>query len=92
MTPIEAALLAVVAINAITWAVFRLDKVRARRGAWRIPERTLLGLAAIGGWAGALVAMYGHRQRHKTSKRPFALALWAIVAVHIAVIATLALR
>jgi uncharacterized membrane protein YsdA (DUF1294 family) len=70
--------------NLATWAVYRLDKARARRGQRRIAERVLLGMAAIGGTAGALVAVYAHRHRHKASKRRFVAWLWAIVAAQIA--------
>jgi uncharacterized membrane protein YsdA (DUF1294 family) len=69
--------------NVVTWATYRLDKARARaaRGDRRIPERTLLAMAAAGGSLGALIAVYGHRQRHKAKKLGFMLALWAIAAV-----------
>ncbi|MBK9035622.1 MAG: DUF1294 domain-containing protein [Myxococcales bacterium] len=58
------------ALDLIAWAAFRIDKARARRQRRRIRERTLLGLAALGG-VGAVVAMYGHRQRHKVAKPRF---------------------
>jgi uncharacterized membrane protein YsdA (DUF1294 family) len=68
----------------VVWACYRIDKARAARRARRIPERTLLGLALIGGSPGAIVGMYGHRRRHKTSKRWFVVALWGIVALQAA--------
>lgn len=64
------------ALNLLTWATFRVDKARAHRRARRIRERTLLGLALAGGAVGALVAMYGHRQRHKSAKPRFAAVVW----------------
>jgi uncharacterized membrane protein YsdA (DUF1294 family) len=84
---VPAVLLALLAVwNVVTWAVYRLDKRRARtgRGARRIPERVLLGLAAVGGSPGALIAVYAHRQRHKAQKLGFVLWLWGIVVVQIA--------
>jgi uncharacterized membrane protein YsdA (DUF1294 family) len=74
--------------NVVTWATYRVDKARARaaRGARRIPERTLLAMAAAGGSLGALLAVYAHRQRHKAKKLGFMLTLWAIAAVHVALI------
>ncbi len=72
------------ALDVVTWAAFRLDKSRARRRRWRIPERILLGLAVVGG-VGAALGMYGHEQRHKTSKPAFlAVALVASLAQLIA--------
>lgn len=56
-------------INLIAFAAYGLDKKRARKGQWRIPERTLLFLAAIGGSAGALAGMYFFH--HKTRKWKF---------------------
>lgn len=82
----------VAAINAATWAAFRIDKARARRGARRIRERTLLMLAALGGGLGALVAMYGHRQRHKVAKRGFAAIVWLAVAAQLALAGWLVVR
>lgn len=59
--------------NLLTYAAFALDKRRAVQGGWRIPERTLLLLAALGGWPAAKLAQ--HRLRHKTRKQPFRLML-----------------
>jgi uncharacterized membrane protein YsdA (DUF1294 family) len=78
---------ALAVLNALTWAVYRWDKRQARRGARRISERTLLVLAWVGGWVGALVAVYGHRQRHKAQKLSFMLPLWLAVIVWVGGIA-----
>ena len=69
------------ALSVATWAVYRRDKGLAQRGQRRTPERTLLLLALVGGWPGALWAMYLHRQRHKASKPGFYVPLWAIVGL-----------
>ena len=57
------------AINVLTFAVYGVDKWKARQGRWRVPEATLLGLAALGGSVGAWVAM--QLFRHKTKKNKF---------------------
>lgn len=67
---------ALLVVNVVTWAAFRVDKARAGRQARRIRERTLLTLAACGGGPGGLVAMYVHRRRHKVAKRGFAAVVW----------------
>jgi uncharacterized membrane protein YsdA (DUF1294 family) len=94
--PLAAIAVAVaVAWNLVTWAVYRLDKVRARQQRWRFRERTLLAMAALGASPGALIAVYGHRQRHKAQKLGFMVPLWAIAAAHAGLLATgawLALR
>jgi uncharacterized membrane protein YsdA (DUF1294 family) len=83
-------LLAALALNALSWACFRIDKARAGRGRRRLSERTLLLLALIGGSLGALAGMYGHRRRHKTSKPWFVAAIWTIVALQTALAVLLA--
>lgn len=54
------------AINLATFAVYGIDKAKARRGAWRIPEKTLFLLPLLGGSLGALLGMraFHHKTRH----------------------------
>lgn len=56
-------------INIITWIIYGLDKWKARRGKWRVPEKTLLLLALAGGSIGAMAAMVMFH--HKTHKAKF---------------------
>ena len=95
MTPV-AFLLApalLLALNLVTWASYRWDKRQAgRSGARRIPERTLLTLAWLGGSFGALVAVYGHRRRHKTRKIRFLIPLWLATFTWLAVLALVVRR
>lgn len=55
-----------VVVNLVAFALYGIDKKRARRGAWRISERTLLGIAVIGGSIGAILGMllFHHKTRH----------------------------
>ncbi len=60
-------------MNLVAFAAFGLDKLAAVRAWWRIPERSLLSLAFLGGWPAAKL---GQRYfRHKTQKEPFATRL-----------------
>jgi len=79
-------------LNLATWAIYRVDKARAGRGARRISERTLLSLAAAGGSLGALIAVYAHRRRHKASKPSFVILLWSIVIAQTVLAAALLAR
>lgn len=63
-------------VNLAAFAAMGWDKARARRGDARIPERTLLILAAAGGSLGAVAAQ--QLFRHKTRKQPFGAWLWVI--------------
>lgn len=77
-----AALLLYAVMSVVTFAAFWADKRRARRGTWRIPERTLHTMELLGGWPGALA---GRRVlRHKSVKRSYSAVLWLIVALHAA--------
>ena len=73
-----------VAINAATFFVYGIDKWKARRSMWRIPEATLLGLAAIGGSVGAWLGM--RVWRHKTMHKKFQLGIPLIIVAQTALI------
>ena len=64
-------------VNILTFLIFGIDKWKARRGKWRIPEGTLLWMSIVGGSIGALLGMYLFR--HKTQKRKFNLGIPAIL-------------
>lgn len=85
--PYDGMLLAVaayaIAINLAGFLAFAWDKRCARKGTWRVPEKTLLTLAAIGGSIGAIA---GQRVlRHKTFKEPFRTNLLMIVVIQVVV-------
>lgn len=67
--------------NALTFLLMLTDKRRARKNAWRIPESTLLGVAALGGSLGAVLGM--RLFRHKTLHLKFSVGLPLMLAVHI---------
>ena len=74
-------------INFTTWAAYGLDKGRAKSGKWRIPERTLLLLALIGGSLGALAGMIMFR--HKTRKAKFFISVPVMFVVNCVIVAML---
>lgn len=69
-------------INLATFLVYGADKRRARKGAWRIPERTLFLLPLLGGSAGALLGMYIFH--HKTKHWYFKFGIPLILLLQIA--------
>ena len=59
-------LLALLVVSFITFILYGVDKQKAVRHVWRIPERTLLGFGLLGGAAGALAGMsfFRHKTKH----------------------------
>ena len=70
-----------VLVNAWSFLLMLADKLKARKGAWRIPEATLIGAALLGGSIGSIAGMYLFR--HKTRHIKFALGLPLILAVQL---------
>ena len=72
-------------INATGFVIMLVDKQKARKNQWRIPERTLLCIAAIGGSVGTLIGMrlFRHKTKHAsfTIGVPFMLAVQIVLAV-----------
>ena len=67
------------AVNVVTFTVYGIDKSKARRGAWRIPEKRLFLLPLLGGSVGALLGMKAFR--HKTKHWYF---VWGIPIILLA--------
>ena len=72
------------AINIITFFVYGIDKLKAKKNLWRIPEATLLLLAAIGGSIGAWLGM--KVWHHKTLHKKFKYGIPAIIILQIAAV------
>lgn len=53
-------------INVIAFCIYGVDKRKAKKHLWRIPEDTLIGLALIGGSIGAFLGMrlFHHKTKH----------------------------
>ena len=73
-----------IAINVIAFFAMGIDKWKAKRDAWRIPEQTLLSLVVLGGGIGGIAGMYTFR--HKTKKPRFYIGFPLILITEIAVV------
>ena len=78
------------AVNVVTFTVYGIDKRKARRGAWRVPEKTLFLLPLLGGSVGALLGMKVFR--HKTKHWYFVWGIPAILLAQLALTVWLWLR
>ena len=70
-------------VNIIAFAVYGIDKSKARKHQWRISENMLILLAALGGSIGALLAM--NIFHHKTKHVKFFIGVPAILIMQIAI-------
>ena len=70
-------------VNMVTFIAYGLDKWKARRNRWRIPEAVLLWLAVLGGSPAALIAM--HLFHHKTLHKKFRYGVPAILFIQITI-------
>ena len=68
-------------VNAVAFILMLVDKVKAKKNLWRIPEATLFFVAAIGGSIGSMLGMYTFR--HKTKHIKFIVGMPLILAVQI---------
>ena len=77
-------------INAIAFCLMLIDKYKARKNLWRIPEATLISTALLGGSIGALIGMY--TVRHKTRHIKFTVGIPLILLAQIALTLYLLLK
>ena len=69
-------------INALGFMLMLLDKRKAKKNLWRIPEATLFAVAVLGGSLGSLLGMY--TVRHKTRHLKFVLGVPLILFAQLA--------
>lgn len=69
---------------AVSASLYAIDKRRAVKGGWRIPEKRLHLVDLLGGWPGGWLAR--RRLRHKTSKSGFVVVFWITAVLHAAAI------
>ena len=74
-------------INAVGFMLMLIDKWKAKKNRWRIPEATLFLVAAAGGSIGSIAGMYTFR--HKTKHMKFTFGMPLILAVQIVAVVLL---
>lgn len=70
-----------IAINIIGLIMMGVDKSKAKNHQWRIPEKTLILVAVIGGSLGSIIGM--HTFRHKTKHAKFYIGLPLILIIQV---------
>jgi len=79
-----AVLIYLAAINTVTFFLYGIDKWKAKRTKWRVPESTLLWWAAFGGSIGALLGM--KVWHHKTLHKKFRYGVPAILIAQLTIV------
>lgn len=87
MNSFDIIILYAVAVNVVSLIMMGVDKRRAIKRAWRIPESTLFVLAIIGGSVGSIIGM--HLFHHKTRHWYFLYGMPVILALQIILILAL---
>ncbi|HOB19396.1 MAG TPA: DUF1294 domain-containing protein [Candidatus Atribacteria bacterium] len=83
MDSIETVLWCLAGLNLLSFLTMGMDKLKSKRHAWRIPERTLFFLAVIGGSIGICLGMLVFR--HKTKKPAFRYGIPLIIGLQVLV-------
>ena len=73
-----------VIINVLGFLAMGIDKWKAKRGHWRIPENSLFMFTILGGGIGTIAGIYVFR--HKTQKLKFTIGMPVILGLEIALI------
>lgn len=68
-------------INLLGFLIMFIDKRKAEKGSWRIPEKTLFLFTWLGGGIGTIAGMYTFR--HKTQKKKFTIGMPIILTLEI---------
>ena len=69
----------IIFINLLTFILMGIDKRRARKRMWRVPEKTLWVVALLGGSVGSLIGM--RYFRHKTKHKIFTMGVPLLILV-----------
>lgn len=77
----KTAVVYLIVINVFGFFIMGFDKWKAKRGSWRIPEKTLFMVTLIGGGVGTITGMYVFR--HKTKKLYFTVGFPVILIAEV---------
>ena len=77
-------------VNIFSLCLFFVDKIRAKKGKWRIPENQLFLTAFLGGGIGAEIGM--NLFKHKTQKNLFKTLIPVSIGMHIYIIYTMLVK
>lgn len=88
--PMWCAVIYLIGVNLIAFALMGIDKAKAKKKKWRIPEKTLFFFAAIGGSVGAIAGMQVFK--HKTQHNKFVYGMPALLAFQLMMLALMVVQ
>ena len=90
MKPLTILTIYLIFMNLLAFLLMGLDKAKARRNRWRIPEKTLFLSSILGGSIGAILGMQVFR--HKTKHASFRIGMPCILVLQLALAAYFILK
>lgn len=84
MQGVSVFLLYILGVNLISFILMGIDKRKAIKKMWRIPERTFWGVSLLGGALGSLIGM--NYFKHKTKHTSFTVGMPFVLLVNIGLI------
>lgn len=84
MTALSVIMIYLLVVNIIGFGIMGIDKFKAKKGLWRIPESTLFLMAIIGGSIGSILGMYLFH--HKTRHWSFVYGMPAILIIQLLIL------
>ena len=66
-------------VNILAFALYGIDKRKAKKKAYRIPERTLLWMARLGGGIGSWVGIMSFHHKTKHTRFMVIVPLWTVI-------------
>lgn len=88
--PLWCAVIYLIIINLIGFALMGIDKAKAKKHKWRVPEKMLFFVAAVGGSVGAIAGMQVFR--HKTQHNKFVYGMPALLAFQLMMLALMGVQ
>jgi len=66
-------------VNLVAFALYGIDKKKAKKKRFRVPERTLLWMARLGGGVGSWIGIMLFRHKTKHTKFKIVVPMWTVV-------------
>ena len=73
-------------VNILAFVLYGIDKRKAKKKRFRIPERTLLWMARIGGGIGSWMGIMSFHHKTKHIKFKIVVPLWTVIRLIVLIV------